>query len=91
MGNVKIGDENMIVWTVTETHIDKDGLPKVFDSHSFESESRAWIHFNNRIDRNDGDVLSVESAPEGDIGFGVYKHPYYGIITVEVSYGNLFP
>lgn len=81
----------MIVWTVTETHIDKDGLPKVFDNSSFKSEIRAWIHFNNRIDRNDGEVLSVESAPYGDIGIGVYKHPHYGTITVEVSYGNLFP
>lgn len=81
----------MIVWNVIETHIDKDGLPKVFDISSFESESRAWIHFNKRIDRNDGEVLSVESAPDGDVGFGVYEHPHYGTITVEVSYGNLFP
>lgn len=81
----------MIIWTVIETHIDKDGLPKVFDSYSISSESRAWLHFNNRIDRNDGEVISVKSAPYGDVGLGVYEHPHYGTITVEVSYGNLFP
>lgn len=81
----------MIVWNVIEMHIDKDGLPKIFDYASFESEDRAWMHFNNRIDRNDGEVMSVESAPYGDVGFGVYEHPHYGTITVDVSYGNLFP
>lgn len=81
----------MVVWNVTEIYTDKDGLAKIFDAANFESESGAWKHFNHRIDRNDGEVLSMESAPEGDIGLGIYHHSHYGIITVEVSYGHLFP
>lgn len=81
----------MIVWNVTEVYTDRDGIKKIFDAANFESESGAWRYFNNRIDRNDGEVLSVESAPEGDIGLGVYNHSHFGEITVEVSYGHLFP
>ena len=82
---------DMIVWNVTEVYTDRDGIKKIFDAANFESESGAWRYFNNRIDRNDGEVLSVESAPEGDIGLGVYNHSHFGEITVEVSYGHLFP